>query len=178
MSLRHGWGWQPPQTASHIHLRLIQSVWAHWHAVHGHMVVALNSYMHTTLVRFRGSGSLVESKWCHIIMFKADSHLNHCFPHAVHGHTAAALKRCTHTTWPRFWGSGSLVESKWCHNAMVELGWEFQFSVLISGTPIGSRIPIPFSFLKIPVRKIFSNSAVEKSRNRNSDSEIWNSKKK
>ncbi len=30
MSLHHGWGWQPPQTASpSIHIRLIKSVWAH-----------------------------------------------------------------------------------------------------------------------------------------------------
>ena len=58
------------------------------------------------------------------------------------------------------------------------LGWEFQFLVPISGTPIGSGIPIPFSIPKITVGKFFSNSAVEKSRNQNSDSEIWNSEKK
>ncbi len=33
--------------------------------------------------------------------------------------------------------------------------------VPISGTPIGSRIPIPFLVPKIPVGKFFSNSAVE-----------------
>ena len=38
MSLCHGWGWHPPQTASHIHSRHIQCVWAHWCAVHGHML--------------------------------------------------------------------------------------------------------------------------------------------
>ncbi len=47
MSLRHGWGWQPPQTASYIHIRHIQCVWSHWYAVHGHMAVASNSYTHT-----------------------------------------------------------------------------------------------------------------------------------
>ena len=57
------------------------------------------------------------------------------------------------------------------HN--FNLGWEFRCSVLISGTPMGSRSPIP----KILVRFFFSNSAVEKLRNWNSDSEIWNSKK-
>ncbi len=31
------------------------------------------------------------------------------------------------------------------------LDWEFQFSVLISGTPIGGGIPIPFTIPKIPV---------------------------
>ncbi len=62
MSLRHGWGWQPTQTASHFHIRHLKTVWAHWYAVHVHMSVASNSYTHTTLVIFWGSGSLVESK--------------------------------------------------------------------------------------------------------------------
>ncbi len=75
MSLCHGWGWQPPQTASHIHIKHIQSVWAHWDAVHRHTVSALHSYTHPTLLRFRGSGSLVESKWCDYVFFEADSHL-------------------------------------------------------------------------------------------------------
>jgi hypothetical protein len=77
MSLRHGWGWQMPQTAS---LRHIQSVWAHWYAVHGHMAVASNSYTNSTWVIFWGYGSLVESKWCHYIMVRVHSHLN-CFLH-------------------------------------------------------------------------------------------------
>jgi hypothetical protein len=61
MSLCHGWGWQPPQTASHIHIRHIQRIWAHWYVVHGHTVSALHSYTHLTWLRFWGSGSLVES---------------------------------------------------------------------------------------------------------------------
>ncbi len=32
------------------------------------------------------------------------------------------------------------------------LGWEFRFLVPITGTPIGSRIPIPFSIPEILVR--------------------------
>ncbi len=75
MSLRHGWGWQPPQTASCINNRHIQCVWSQWYAVHGHMSVASNSYTHTTWVRFRGSGSLVKSKWCHYVMVELYSHL-------------------------------------------------------------------------------------------------------
>ena len=74
MSLCHGWGSQPTQTASHIHIRHKQSVWAHWYAVHGHMA-ALNSYTYLTWLRFWGSGSLVESKWFPHIMFEADRHL-------------------------------------------------------------------------------------------------------
>ncbi len=75
MSLCHGWGWQPPQTASRIHIRHIQCVWAHWYAVHGNMSVASNSYTYTTWLRFWGSGSLAESKWYHYIMVVADSHI-------------------------------------------------------------------------------------------------------
>ena len=60
----HGWGWQ----ASPIHFRHIQSVWAywyHWYAVHWHTAAALlHSYTHPSWLRFWGSGSLVESKWC------------------------------------------------------------------------------------------------------------------
>jgi hypothetical protein len=77
MSLCHDWGLQPPKTAFHIHFRLIQSVWAHWYAVHGDTVSALHSCTHPTWLRFWfwGSGSLVESKWCHYVMIEADSHL-------------------------------------------------------------------------------------------------------
>jgi hypothetical protein len=44
MSLCHGWGWQPPQTVSHIHIRHLKSVWARWYAIHRHMVAALHIY--------------------------------------------------------------------------------------------------------------------------------------
>ena len=39
MSLRHGWGWYPPQNASHIHIRHIQSVLAISMLSQGHMGV-------------------------------------------------------------------------------------------------------------------------------------------
>ncbi len=55
----------------------IQSVWAHWYAVHRHTAVS-NRYTHTTTwLRVWGScsGSLVESTWCHYVMVEADSYL-------------------------------------------------------------------------------------------------------
>ncbi len=58
MSLYHGWGWQPPQTASHTHIWHIQSVWAHWYAVYGHKVVAIHSYTHTIWLGFGVLGHL------------------------------------------------------------------------------------------------------------------------
>jgi hypothetical protein len=61
---------------------------------------------------------------------------------------------------------------------LLELGWEFQFLVPISGNPIGRGIPIPFLFPEIPVGNFVLNSDVEKSSNWNSDSEIRNSEKK
>ncbi len=75
MSLCHCWGWQPTWTTLCIQIIHIQSVWAHWYAVHGYMVVASNSYTRLTWLIFCGSGSLVESKWCHYVMVDADSHL-------------------------------------------------------------------------------------------------------
>ncbi len=38
---------------------------------------------------------------------------------------------------------------------LMHLGWEFQFLVPISGTPIGSGIPIPFLIAEIPVGFFF-----------------------
>jgi hypothetical protein len=49
------------------------------------------------------------------------------------------------------------------------LGWEFQFLVPISGTPIVSRIPIPFLILKIPVGFFFEIQMSGESENWNSD---------
>ncbi len=75
MSLHDGWGWGPSQATSCIHMRHIQSVWAHWYAVHWHTAAALLSYTHPTWLRFGGSGSLVEAKWCHYVMVEAEGHL-------------------------------------------------------------------------------------------------------
>ena len=75
MSISQAWGWQPPQTAFPIHITHRQSVWAYWSAVHWNTVAALHSYTHPTCLRFWGSGSLAESKWCHYVKVEADSHL-------------------------------------------------------------------------------------------------------
>ncbi len=75
MHFSHGWCWQPPQTASRLHIRHIQSDWAHWYAIHGHTVSALDSYTHPAWLRFWGSGLLAESKWWGYVMVEADSHL-------------------------------------------------------------------------------------------------------
>jgi hypothetical protein len=131
MPLHHDWGWQPPQTASCNHMIHIQSVWAQWYAVHGHMAVASNSYIKTTYTLgcwvtcgikmmslcHRWGWQPPQTTSCiHII------HVQNVWAHwyAVHGHMALASNSSTYTTWVRFWGSGSLVESKWCHYITVE----------------------------------------------------------
>ncbi len=58
LSVHHGWGCQPPQTASHIHIRHVQSVWAHWCAVHGHTIAALHSHTHASRLSFWVLGHL------------------------------------------------------------------------------------------------------------------------
>jgi hypothetical protein len=59
-----------------IFIRHIHSIWAHWYVVHRQTVVAaFHSYTHPTQLRFWGSGSLVESKWCHYVMVEAGSNL-------------------------------------------------------------------------------------------------------
>ncbi len=67
----------PFKLLPHPYYTHLQSVWAHWYAVHQHMVGAFHSYTHPTLLRFWGSVSLLESTWwwCHYVMVKADSHL-------------------------------------------------------------------------------------------------------
>ncbi len=132
MWLCHGWGWQPPQTASHIHIRHLQSNLAHWYAVHRHTVAALNSFTHL------GSdfGGYVVTCGVEIMHFcfvwgwqppQTASHIHiRCIKsgwahwYAFHGHTVSPLHRYTHPTWHRFWGSGSLGESKWCDYVMFE----------------------------------------------------------
>jgi hypothetical protein len=122
ISLRHDWGWQPPQTVTYIHIRLIQSAWGHSYAVHGRTAVASNSYTHNIWVMFLGSKSLVELKgaimqWYKLTATQISSCVNighrDCawgHSYAVHSHTAVASISSTHTIWLRFWGSKSLVE--------------------------------------------------------------------
>jgi hypothetical protein len=75
MSLRHSWGWQPPQTIYCIYMRHIQSVWAHWYAVHWCMVKALHSYNHTTWLRYLWSQNHIITSWLRLTA------TSDCFPH-------------------------------------------------------------------------------------------------
>jgi hypothetical protein len=125
ISLHHCWGWQPPQTASPIHLRHMQSVWTHWYAVHRHMVAALHSYP-PYLAQIWGF-------WVTCgVEAEADSHLKlhptsildiyKVFEHIKMLSIGMRLQPYTaiHPTWLSFGGAGSLMELKWCHYNMVE----------------------------------------------------------
>ena len=134
MSFCHVWSWQPPQTASHIHIRHVQSVWTHWYAVHWFTVSPLHSYTHPTFLRFGVLGQLLsQMMWLfhdwgwqptqtasHIHIRHMQSVWAHWY--AVHMHMVAALHSYTHPTSLRFWGSvGCWVKMMWlCH------GWGWQ----------------------------------------------------
>ncbi len=102
MSLGHGWGWQPPQTASPIQLRHLQSVWAHWYAVHRHTVAALHSYPHYLAqilgfwVTYREMMSLCHGWGCQPPQTASCIYIRHIQSvwahwYAVHRHEIAAL---------------------------------------------------------------------------------------
>ncbi len=52
-----------------------KSIWAHWCAVHRHVVSGLHRFTHPTWVRFLGSGSLLYSKYCDYVKVEAHGHL-------------------------------------------------------------------------------------------------------
>ncbi len=132
MSLHHGWGWQPPQTASSIHIRHIQSVWAHLYTVHMHEVADL-----TVIPSLHGSYfGVLSHLWSQndviTLWFWLTANSNYFpHPHLMYTKCFSTLICCcwaygstsnsyTKLTWVIFWGSGSLVESKRCHYIMVE----------------------------------------------------------
>ncbi len=121
MSWCHCWSWQPPQTAFRIHVRHVQSVWAHWYAVHRHTVAALHTYpaylaqilgyVVTCVVKMMSlchgwDWQPPQTTSCIQIRFM-QSVWAHWY--AVHGYTVAALHSHTQTSWLKFWGSWSLV---------------------------------------------------------------------
>ena len=134
MSIRHGWDWQPPQTAFHINLRYIQSVWAHWYVVHGNTVAALHRYTHITLLRFWVLGHYLWSQHDVITSWLRLTATSNCFPHQYLTYTkclstliccpweySSSLTQLYPHYLAQILGTGSLpVESKWCYYVMVE----------------------------------------------------------
>ncbi len=97
----------------------------------GNVSAPLYHYTGQVGPRFWDSGSLVEWKWCHNVMFEANIHLR-----PLHTSTLGIFKvfeplvcclkgirvhpYYTSQADPRFGDSWSLVEWKWCHHVMVE----------------------------------------------------------
>jgi hypothetical protein len=75
MPLGDGWGWHPHQTAFHIHIRHVQSVWGIIMLSQGHMGAPLYDSTGQVVPRFWILGSLVEWKWSHFIIVEAHIHL-------------------------------------------------------------------------------------------------------
>jgi hypothetical protein len=70
-----GWGWYPPQTASQIWARHIQSDWAIDMLPQGHMGAPIIPIHRPSWPKIWTFGSLVEWKWCHYVLVEADIHL-------------------------------------------------------------------------------------------------------
>ncbi len=122
MSLSHGWGCHPIQTAFPIHIKNNQSVSAHWYAVLRHTAAALLRY-HPAWLTDWWPGSLAESKWCHYVIVEAAILFKLLLPsiivinkvfelwahwYAIHRHAVAGLLSYTHPTWLRFCDLGHL----------------------------------------------------------------------
>ncbi len=75
MPLCHVLGWYPHQTTSYIHIRHIQSVLVIGMLSQGHVSAPLYHYTGQVGPQFWDTGSLVEWKWCHNLMFEANIHL-------------------------------------------------------------------------------------------------------
>jgi hypothetical protein len=112
VSLRYGRGWQPPQTSC-ILIRDVESVWAHWYAVHWHMIAALHSYTHCTWYQILQVWVICEFEimplhqgwgWHRPPQTSSCIHVRHVecvwahWLYAIHWHTVGALNRYAHTT--------------------------------------------------------------------------------
>ncbi len=135
MHFCQGWYWQPPLTASHIHIEHIQSDWAYWSLICYPWAysISLTQLYPPYLAKILGFWITCEVKmmWlCHAWGCQPPqtaSHTHICCSqriwahwYTVHWHMVAALHSFTQPTWHRFLGSGSHVESKWCDYVMVE----------------------------------------------------------
>ena len=124
MSLRHGWGWQPPQTAPHINIRHIQSVWAHWYAVHGNTVAALHSYTHITWPRFWVLGHYLWSQNDVITSWLRLTATSNCFLYPCETYT-----KCLSTLICCLWEYSSSLTKLYPHYLAKILGFWVTYGV-------------------------------------------------
>ncbi len=131
MPLHNGWGWYPPQTSSHIHIRHIISVWGVCMLSQGHMSAPLYHYTGQGCPQFWDFGSILEWKWCHWIPLHhgwgwyppqtgSCIHIRHIQCAWVicmlsQWHMGAPLYPYTRKVGPRFWNLGHL----WTENDAI-----------------------------------------------------------
>ena len=137
MPLHYSWDWHHIQTASHIYIKHIQRVCAHWYAVNGHTVTASLHQYWPSWLRFRNSsaGSLAESTWWHYIIVEAAIlfKLLPTYILDIYNKVFEPLVCCLksigmgaplyHSTshWPQILDpSGSHEDSKWCHYILFD----------------------------------------------------------
>ena len=136
MSLRHGWSWRPPQTATYT-----KCLSTYWYAVHRHMIASLHIYTHPTWLRIWDDIMLPPHP--HVNMLSQNDVLmswlrrltatSYCPPHP-----SLALTKCLSTficcprtfstsitqLYPyylaRIWGFWVTCWTKWCHYVLVE----------------------------------------------------------
>ncbi len=132
MPLSDGWGWYPPQTASQIWARYIQSVWAIDILTQGHIGAPLYQYTGQVgpnvwnLGHFLGGNDVITS-WLRLIS------TSDCFPHPYktykmclsYWYSVSRAYGCTlvslyQQSWLQILEFGSMVEWIWCHYIMVE----------------------------------------------------------
>ncbi len=134
VSFHHGWGWQPPQTASCIHIRHIQSVWEHWYAVHRHTVSSSLSQLYSPyldqifgytvtcgvkMMSFGHGWGWQPPQTASLIHFLTNTKCLStliCCPRAYD----SSLTQLYPHTWLKFGGSESLVESKFCQYVLIK----------------------------------------------------------
>ncbi len=87
MWLCHGWGWQPPQTDSHIHITHIQSVWAHWYMLSIGIQQQPNTVLRTLIGSDFGVRVYLWSQHDVITSWLMLRFTLNCFPHQYYTYT-------------------------------------------------------------------------------------------
>ncbi len=128
----HGWGCTPFLTASHIHIRYIQSDWAPSYAVDGHMNAPLHCYTCVSGDKILKIGVKQSPNvlWCHGLGCKPPLTASHIHigcvysdwapSYTVDGHMGALLHRYTCAGGGQILENCGKVKPKWGYGVMVD----------------------------------------------------------
>ncbi len=165
MPLRDGWGWYPPQTASHIHIWHIVIFWCIGMLSQGHMSAPLYHYTGQQVAHnfgILGQLSIVEWKWCHWMPLHhgwgwcppqtaSHIHIRHIQCAWVigilsQGHMGAPFYPYTSKVGPRFWNFGHLWTENDANTSWLRL------------TSTSDCFPHPYKTYKMCLRYCFAVS--------------------